>query len=258
MLPHMVSLIINADDYGISPAVTSGIAELLANNCVSNSTAMMCVPGSIDIQRQLSGDVNTRQLGVHLQLTSGRPLLYAPNIRHIDSTSGFFRGKDDFQMAQPDQVYEEWRAQIELFIALYGHRPSHVDSHHGPHQDPKLLPVYVSLAKEYGVAARASGAATLQLLSEANVLHTDAVLGDWTAEGRSVSDLFAITRALAADTSAESIEVITHPGFVDDDLRGKSSLTDLRRSEFLELRKLTSSSLNEAGFLLVSYPLSTR
>lgn len=253
MPQHMASLIINADDYGISPAVTAGIAELLAMDCVSGATAMMCTQGSVEIQREFRDRVITRKLGVHLQLSNGRPVLNNLNAAHTNSESGLFRSKDEFYLAQPDQVYEEWCAQIDLFISLYGHRPSHIDSHHGPHQEPELLPVYVAVANDYGVAARPSGTETARLLATANVAHADAVIGDWTCSRRSILDLIKMASKIASKPTIDTIEVITHPGFVDDDLRSKSSLTDARAGELIELRKLSDGLLDHAGLSLTSY-----
>jgi predicted glycoside hydrolase/deacetylase ChbG (UPF0249 family) len=253
MPQHMVSLIINADDYGMSPAVTAGIAELLVMDCVSSATVMMCTPGSLDVQREYRDRVCTTRLGVHLQLTNGRPVLSNPNTGHTNSESGLFRGKNDFALAQPDQVYKEWRAQIELFVSLYGHRPSHIDSHHGPHQEPKLLPVYVALAKEYGIAARPSGRATARLLAAAGILHADVVIDGWTGRQKTVSELIEMVSNAANEPAVNMIEVITHPGFVDDELRSVSSLTEARVSELAELRKLTTGLLERAGLSLAAY-----
>jgi Uncharacterized protein conserved in bacteria len=246
-------LIINADDYGLTRAVTRGILTLLASRKITNTTAMMCVPGSIDLQSEFRREVDSSKIGVHLQLTSGEPIVKKNKSSLITEGTNEFRPKAEFLLLDPKDVYQEWVGQVQLFISLYGHRPSHIDSHHGPHQWEHLLPVYCEVAKLFNLPVRGGNQKTRGLLSKHNIKHCNFTLDNWTGKGLEKAVLLDYITALFQEENIRSIEVESHPGFVDEDLMRRSSLNTLREKELHELNLIEKNDLLNIGVDLISY-----
>jgi predicted glycoside hydrolase/deacetylase ChbG (UPF0249 family) len=70
-------LIVNADDYGRTPGVSRGIREAHRRGIVTSTTCMMNMPAVVDDIALALEETPRLGLGVHLVLTSGRPLLPA-------------------------------------------------------------------------------------------------------------------------------------------------------------------------------------
>ena len=176
-----LTVIVNADDYGITHGVTQAIVELLDAGCIATSTVMMCAVNSERNQAPFRSDVDSTRLGLHLQITGGVPMRRGEPASFVDAASGRFRGRESVATASPELVLLEWRAQVEAFIGLYGHVPSHFDTHHGTHKSPQLLEPYCTLAAEYGVPVRGAGMPEIDAqIAELGVRHTSAIEDDWT------------------------------------------------------------------------------
>ncbi|MGE5559482.1 MAG: carbohydrate deacetylase [Chloroflexota bacterium] len=271
----MRRLIVNADDFGLSPAVTGGIIEAHRNGIVTSTTMMVNFP-TADHAAALALESPNLGVGVHLNVTSGPPVLRPEEVPSLVGPSGRFR-RDYYSLryrVDADELRREWRAQIEKFLAL-GLRPTHIDSHHHVHHLPPFLAVAMELAREYGIgrirlvhqqdlrggfsinptellyrryARRAETA-----LAEADLRTPDRVLGCAVAAGEpalTVDRLITWLRNLSDGTS----ELMCHPGYVDQDLRYRSSLLEHR---VRELEALTDPAVKAAvaanGIELVTY-----
>ena len=125
-------LIINADDFGMCEGNSLGILLAHEKGLVSSTTVMMNMPYALWALDKAKAYPNLG-IGVHLNLTAGKPLLPGKK-SYTDEEGNFLRPsayEDEFPDGEPDEVYEEWKAQIEAFIAHTGHLPTHLDSHHG-------------------------------------------------------------------------------------------------------------------------------
>lgn len=69
----MKQLIINADDFGLSPGVNQGIVEAYQAGGISNTTLMVNMPGFTDAVR-LASLHPEMGVGLHFNLTYGRPV----------------------------------------------------------------------------------------------------------------------------------------------------------------------------------------
>jgi predicted glycoside hydrolase/deacetylase ChbG (UPF0249 family) len=66
-------------------------------------------------------------------------------------------------------------------------------------------------------------------------------IGDWTLSGRPASSLVSEVLGLVAGRGQrvpKRIEIVTHPGIVDEELAHHSSVTTRREEELVELFKL--------------------
>ncbi len=152
-------LIINSDDYGRSANISRGIRAAHLNGVVTSTTCMMNMPSVVeDIQIAMQETPNLG-LGVHLVLTSGKPLLPAEQIPALVQPNGAFLLLPEVTFRcvtfPIDQVKAEWRAQIEKFVATTGRKPTHLDSHHhSSYFTPGMFEAMLELAREYDCAIR--------------------------------------------------------------------------------------------------------
>ncbi len=146
----MPTIVLGADDYGISPAVSAGIRELLSSGALTATSCMTVFDEWSDeglLLREVDAD-----LGVHLTLTDAEPLtdLAAP-LREGRRMLSFPRLlRLAWRGGLPtDAVEAELRAQIEAFIAVVGHAPDYLDGHQHIQQLPGVRDVVVRLAAEF-------------------------------------------------------------------------------------------------------------
>lgn len=269
-------LIVNADDYGRSAEISRGIREAHARGIVTSTTCMMNFPTTdADIATALA-ETPHLGLGVHLVLTSGRPLTPAAQIPSLTNPQGGFFSLDQFtaRLAQidPAEAQKEWRAQIEKFICAAGRKPTHLDSHHhSSYFSEGLFRAMLQLAAEYGCAIRHATYQTPQgnmdglppeavdaareyaprLLAEFQPRTTDAFFASFYDEQATLEEFRRIVNTLPA---SGVFEVMCHPGYADAALVSSSAYARQRETE---LAVLTSEALKavlaERGVQLVSF-----
>lgn len=147
-----MKVIINADDFGYTKAVTDGIIKAYHLGIVRSSTAL-CNMEYIQYGKELLKDCPDLALGVHLTLTLGKSLT---KNQTLTDENGYFYKPSQLKNHQFDieEVYQEFKAQIEKFIEVFGFMPSHLDSHHGMHDFQNNLEASQRLANEYHLPLR--------------------------------------------------------------------------------------------------------
>ena len=228
----MKRLIVNADDFGLSEAVTLGILEAMAAGVVTSSTVMLCLEGVESRIKRLAPKAKGR-LGLHLMLTNGRPLLGPRKVPSlVDADGNFPRSGKDWagRSPDPDHILAEWRAQFTLLRRL-GVEPSHLDTHHSVHLLPAVFPVYCRLGQETGLPVRPSGLHWIPgLLRRNGVRCPDYSEMRWSSGRISRERLLELVDGSFARLSGKgSVELMSHPGRVDAELK--------RRSHYLEVRE---------------------
>ncbi len=236
----MKRLIINADDLGLSPGVTRGILDAHLYGVVTSTSAMMNSPHiSKSLAKTFQAAPNLG-MGVHLVLTWGKPVLKPEKVSSLVDEGGnfyaFSRISEQFENFDPNEVRNEWRAQIEAFIAA-GRRPDHLDSHHHcSYSDPKLFTLMVDLSQKYGLPIRYPSKPEessmdleplLQILSQHPVLFPQSCITGFYDEGINLDNLSRIISELPEGTS----ELMCHPGYADTELKKNSTYTLARESE---------------------------
>lgn len=242
----MTRLIVNADDFGLTLEVSHGIAELIAAGAVSSTSVMAT---GEDVERAIAehgGGPVASHAGVHLQITGATaPLTRGGSI--VDPRTGTFYPRPLPRDVDPEDVQREWRAQIERVGELLGRAPSHLDTHHGYHRDPRFAQVFLDLARDYGLSVRAGAPGP----APAGVRSPDRVIRGWTTKGLPLETLLAMVDEAGLDED-EIAEVVTHPGYADTRLREISSLSDERERELAELRRLPSA-LEDRAWTLATH-----
>jgi hopanoid biosynthesis associated protein HpnK len=151
-------LIVNADDFGLRREIDLGVIEAFERGIVT-SASLMAAGASFDHAVALARSRPALDLGLHLVLTEGRPVSACHRIPglvdrqgRLPPTWGSFLRRYAAGRVRAPEVEIELRAQIERALAT-GLRFSHIDSHQHLHMLPRVLPVVIGLASEYGIAA---------------------------------------------------------------------------------------------------------
>src|SRR2546429_5819148 len=80
--PSARCLVVNADDFGLSPGVTDGILEAHAAGVVSSVSVLVNAPGWAHAVAALPGAGSTLGAGLHLNLTAGEPVSSGGSLVH--------------------------------------------------------------------------------------------------------------------------------------------------------------------------------
>lgn len=219
----MTKVIINADDFGLSRGVNYGIIDAHLKGLVTSATMMMNAKATKHAI-SLAKDTPSLKVGVHLVLTWGRPLL--EDVPSLIDEAGNFK-KQIFVYGNPvsislDDLEREWTAQIEkCFDADL--TPSHLDSHHHVHGIKEFYPVIKKLSEKYGLPVRNAGThfTDIQTL-------TDVFLDDFYGDG--VTDSYFENLHEQVE-GGKSIEIMTHPAYLDETLMMESSYNMQRLKE---------------------------
>jgi len=152
--PASAFVIVNADDYGYFPGITQGILDA-ARDGVVNATGILATSPDFAEHVPWLAACPELDVGVHLNLTTGRPLT-APMVAALGRWGGNFPGKYAMALAVstgrvPMAVVDrEWRAQIQRCVDA-GLRLYFLNSHEHLHVLPSLARLTHRLAKEFGV-----------------------------------------------------------------------------------------------------------
>jgi predicted glycoside hydrolase/deacetylase ChbG (UPF0249 family) len=136
------TLIVNADDLGLSEPVNAGIAAAHERGIVTSASMMV---------RQAAAPAAAEYAAAHLTLAVGLHI----DLGQWDYVNGEWMIA--YERCAPDDeaaVETEARAQLEGFRRLLGRDPTHLDSHQHTHMSEPLAPVAARLAAELGVPLR--------------------------------------------------------------------------------------------------------
>ena len=287
----MRRLIVNADDFGLTPGVNRAIVEAHSRGIVTSSTLMANGPAFDDAVRKAQ-TVPDLGIGCHVVLIDGKPVIDGKKLPSIASQQSegihFRNGLKSFAARaltgrlDPEEIEAEVTAQIRKLQSA-GLSVSHVDTHKHTHLFPAVLRPLLRSAKTCGVLGLRNPLgprkplrstellrrpslwtryAELKVLStlankfrlvaqREDMLTTDGTLGI-VVTGALDEQLF---RAISDIIPEGTWEFVCHPGYNDDAL--KTVNTRLRESREAELRLLTMPEVRELlaskGIQLISY-----
>jgi predicted glycoside hydrolase/deacetylase ChbG (UPF0249 family) len=155
----MPELILNADDYGYSPAVNLAIEHLALAGRITSFTIMANFETAArvgELATKLSGKCS---IGLHVNLTEGRPVLEPCKIPSLVQSNGELFPHDRFvrrlltARIRGSEIRSEVVAQIRR-IQLWLGQFSHFDSHHHVHRFPQVINAIALAAAEAGAPRR--------------------------------------------------------------------------------------------------------
>ena len=203
------TLIVVADDFGLSPEVDAGILETVCYGTVTTVDAIVNPPFAADPKTiQTAG----ASLGLHLNLTHGYPCSAASHVPSLTDRAGRFLGRHEESLARADldEVKCEWRQQVDRFRERVGHLPCHVSVHKQLHRrSPRLLAIAAQVARQCVAPLRTLDPAMRDACRALGALTTDEFIGDvrpapyWT---------LARLREQIEGIADGITEVMCHPG----------------------------------------------
>jgi hypothetical protein len=149
------SIIVNADDYGYSEGVSRGILDLARKGIVTATGVLANSPFFDEHMRSLLS-VPQVDIGVHLNLTTGRPLTARLASLLVPSGGEFHSKKYGLALSilsgsiAKNVVEEEWDAQIRRCLEA-GLRLWFLNSHEHLHMLPPLYSMIRRLAERHGI-----------------------------------------------------------------------------------------------------------
>ncbi|MBQ9327127.1 MAG: ChbG/HpnK family deacetylase [Solobacterium sp.] len=220
-----MNLLIRADDLGFSEAVNLGIAKTVKEGLIRNIGLMTNMPYSqhgYDLIKD-----NTVSLGLHTNISTGKPLLPAEQIPSICDETGKFKSSREYRSAIEDfvnleEVTAEIEAQYEAFRAITGRDPDYFEGHAVASQN--FFRGLETVAERHGLrylpfmmgSSVTFGAARL-------FVEMDSMKPDY--------DPYKTLERII-HTEYDGIPVmVCHPGFLDAYLLSNSSLTHARAYE---------------------------
>ncbi len=151
-------LVVNADDFGMSPGINAGIIEGFEQGVLTSASIMVNAPAfeeAVELARGLQG----LGIGVHLNVLRGKAVLPAAEIPSlVDPAGRFVRSPISLCCAilrkrvDLDHLSREFSAQIELALEA-GLRLTHLNSEKHVHMYPPIFARVVKLAEQYGIRA---------------------------------------------------------------------------------------------------------
>ena len=208
----MRTLIVNADDFGLTRGVSAGILAAHRHGIVTSTTVL--VNGNPDRRQLAEARDSGLGLGLHVNLTFGTPLTRGRSL--VGGDGRFVRdARRAAAAAEARDVRREVEAQIERFERLVGRAPTHLDTHHHVGLYPPVRDVVLDVARALGVAVRSQDAAARERARSAGLRTPDHFFGE-AGPGAywSPAQTLASLRALPPGVS----EFMAHPGLFDDDL----------------------------------------
>jgi chitin disaccharide deacetylase len=223
-------LIVNGDDLGASPGVNRGLAEAHRRGPLTSASLIVNLPASRHGARVARG-LQGLSVGLHANLTdaSGNAL--------VDLETG----------ERCRAVLDE---QLRAFEKLMASEPTHLDSHHNLHRNPRLLPYFLEVAHRYG----------LPLREHSPVRYLSDFYGRWGGETHPEQiSLQSLIGLLETEVSTGVTELSCHPGYPDLLLRSSyqverevelRTLCDPGLRAFLAERRIRLVDFREAMDLL--------
>jgi chitin disaccharide deacetylase len=263
-----VPLLINADDFGLTPGVNRSVIELHRAGVLSSAT-LMATGAFFDDAVSLSRATPTLEVGCHVVLVDGVPALPAaqipslcPNGQSFRPALGRFTADLHLGRISAADIEAEATAQIRR-LQQAGLRVSHVDTHKHTHLFPRVLRPLLRAARACSVPAirnpfepawavqatpEASAVRRVQvallgihrpafrrLVREAGLATTAGTLGVLATGTADISG--ALRHLLAAlPAGSETWELVCHPAYPDEHLdRVRTRLRASRAQEHAAL-----------------------
>lgn len=263
-------LIVNADDFGMCHGQNLGAIRSITEGLVSSCSLMAPTPWFLHAAEFLRTHPEV-SFAVHLTVVSEYrhyrwgPLAALGDVPSLIDDSGYFFGDDRFdhilKTADIGELETEFRAQIAAVLGL-GLKPTHLDSHYGPHEQRQdIFDLVVSLAREFGLAVRAGSPDLVRgLLVQGLPAAEHGVLDSGRISPEAKAAVLAATlRELPAGLS----EWALHPGIATDELRavmadprvpGVTGTPEGRQSDFdVAVSETAARIVAEEGITIIGY-----
>lgn len=148
-------LIVNADDFGYSEAVTDAILEHHWNGIVTSTTLMVNMPAA-QYAASMAPKAPRLGIGLHLNLTEGEPIAAPDHVRDLLDANGQFPGNatQSKNLWRAGHLLPQVEAEVEAQVRRardLGVELTHADSHHGINKMPVVRRALASVLLAHGI-----------------------------------------------------------------------------------------------------------
>jgi chitin disaccharide deacetylase len=284
----MKRLIVNADDFGYTHGVNSGLVRGFRDGIIT-STTIMANGRAFEDAVECAKKNPTLGVGCHLVLVDGACVERASEIPSLADSEGrlprnvaALTSKLLAGAVQADDIARELRAQVNKVIQA-GITPTHLDSHKHTHLHPQVMEQVVRIADEFGIRRMRKP------FEDRGVLLKSAFGDGWNSLKRSMTALVAgtaapqfekLARAHGISTPArfwgmaatgrlnrqrilcimdsmpdEVNELMCHPGEYDEELGNSSTRLKTERERELEalIDPAVRVAIQQKGIQLIDY-----
>ena len=225
------SLIVNADDFGMSAGVNRGIIEAHCRGIVT-STSLMVRWGAATEAVRLSRDCPQLGMGLHIDLGEWK-----------FQDGNWMTLYEVVSLQNRDEVSREVTRQLDRFRELTGQNPTHLDSHQHVHREEPVRSVMIEISKQTSIPLRHFSPG----ISYCGEFYGQAANGVPYPEAISPSALIRVLAKLSPGVT----ELCCHPG-LDDNLE-----TMYCRERFDEVQTLSDetvcSAIQDLGIELCNF-----
>lgn len=275
-------MIINADDFGLSDSVNEAVLRAHKQGVLTSTTIMTNMEAAKEAVKIAKG-LPRLGVGVHLNLSKGKPLSNDKQVKCLTDDNGEFRHSPMMLAAMSlishnirKAIRTELAGQIQWLIDN-GITPTHLDSHKHIHCFPPIYSIVCDLAQKFKInavrwcfepsevgivpwplsaaesrkdARFISQMAKINRMQQKRYIKTDALYGASHLGKIDVS----FFKALSLYNEAAVSELMTHPATEDEPQRPYRTIELSRKAELEALcDERTKKYLAEAKIELVHY-----
>ena len=204
------SLIVNADDFGMTDGINAGVMEAHKHGIVTSASLMVKQPRAREAAA-LAATEERLGLGLHIDLVEWEP---------VDGEWQQIYARVDLD--DPTQVAREIAEQVEQFVALVGRQPDHLDSHQHVHLEGHVRSESIRVARELRVPLRRLDSR----IAFCGEFYGQQKLSEPYPEGVSLANLLRLISALPKGWT----ELMCHPGYARDIRSVYAGERDIERS----------------------------
>jgi predicted glycoside hydrolase/deacetylase ChbG (UPF0249 family) len=170
-------LIVNGDDFGMTPGVNLGIVEAHRLGILTSASLLVNRPAS-EAAAALARECPALSVGLHLELSADAH----------------------------ERVDAQIERQVARFVELVLGLPTHIDAHHNVHHDPRLLPAVLARGQRTMIPVR----------GHSEIRHVSRFYGQWGGEIHLEQiGVETLVRVLDEDVRDGVTELGCHPGHVE-------------------------------------------
>lgn len=226
-----MKVVLNIDDYCFSKSQIEGTIYAYQNGVASSTTCMANMRDELlEYGVKKANENPGLAIGCHLNLTYGKPVTVNKTLTAPDGK--FFSSRViDYNSLDQDEIYNEFKAQIERFIKFFGKKPTHLDSHHRGYpimSTNNIRYIVERLENEYSLPRGRR--------SSREVIFRGELYNEFTIEN------FEKMLLDAMDCGLDYIEQACHAAFIDQEMFENTSYTYQR---IQELSVITSQEVKD-------------
>lgn len=156
-----MKILFQSDDYGITKAQAQGCLEAIHNGVIRNTGFFSNMPWAEEVFGWIRNDLDHIAFGIDLNASTGPSVLPHSEVPHLTHENGQFLGSRENRALDTDEnghdhldscrdeLYREFDAQIQKFIAITGKKPDYIHNH--AYGTATTDAVTEELSEKYGV-----------------------------------------------------------------------------------------------------------